>query len=408
MLVTGVFYVKPTCQDAREKIMKTQKKILAAIALSICSQTALAIPFTFEARSLGMGGVSVATADLATAAWANPAMLTNQRPNDDFSLLVGIGAFVRDDEDLLSDIDAFQAADDRLQAAQTPAEAAQATQDMANIILGIDGKDMAADVSGVAAMGIAFKTFAMALSVRADAIGAGTVTDLSQSIADVTDPTKNILNLEGVISTEFGLSLAKKFWWFDRKVSIGIKPKVVDLQAYTFRESILTVNGLDDVFDNGEKSDVGTFTSIDLGVAVDLSKSFRLGLSIRNLLTDKFDLGGAVLNFDTTTRLGVAYHNRLLTVAVDYDLTENKPLLANPAFEDLKTQYLGVGAEFNAFDFAQLRVGARKNVASNVPDGAKDTALTAGVGFWLGFNLDIAATFTENSVGGFVQTGFRF
>ena len=388
--------------------MKTQKKILAAIALSICSQTTLAIPFTFEARSLGMGGVSVATADLATAAWANPAMLTNQRPDDDFSLLVGIGAFVRDDDDLISDIDSFQAADDRLQAAQTPAEADQATQDMADIILGIDGKDMAADVSGVAAMGIAFKTFAMALSVRADAIGAGTVTDLSQNVFEVTDPTKNILNLEGVIATEFGLSLAKKFWWFDRKVSIGIKPKVVDLQAFTFRESILTVNGLDDVFDNGKKSDLGTFTSVDLGVAVDLSQSFRLGLNIRNLLTDKFDLGGAVLNFDTTTRLGLAYHNRLLTVAVDYDLTENKPLLANPVFEDLKTQYLGVGAEFNAFDFAQLRVGARKNVASNIPEGAKDTALTAGVGFWLGFNLDIAATFTENSVGGFVQTGFRF
>ena len=62
-----------------------------------------AIPFTFEGRSLGMGGVSVATADLATAAWANPAMLTNQRPNDDFSLLIGVGAFVRDEEDLRTD-----------------------------------------------------------------------------------------------------------------------------------------------------------------------------------------------------------------------------------------------------------------------------------------------------------------
>jgi hypothetical protein len=77
-------------------------------------------------------------------------------------------------------------------------------------------------------------------------------------------------------------------------------------------------------------------------------------------------------------------------------------------FDELKTQYLAVGAEFNAFDFAQLRVGARKNVASGIPDGAKDTALTAGVGFWLGFNLDLAATYTDSSVGAFVQTGFRF
>jgi len=403
--------LKATCQEAREKIMKTQIKILTVIALSICSQATSAIPFSFEARSLGMGGVSVATADLATAAWANPAMLTNQRPDDDFSLLVGIGAFVRDDDDLLADIDSFQAADDRLQAAINASDvpgAEQATRDMANIILGIDGKDMAADVSGVAAMGIAFKTFAMALSIRADAIGAGTVTDLSQNVVDVTDPTKNILNLEGVIATEFGLSIAKKFWWFDRKVSIGIKPKMVDLQAFTYRESILTVDGLDSVFNDGKKSDLGTFTSFDLGAAVDLSESFRLGLNIRNVITDEFDLGNAVLNFDTTTRLGVAYHNRFLTVAVDYDLSANKPLLANPVFENLKTQYLAVGAEFNAFDFAQLRVGARKNVANGIPEGAKDTALTAGVGFWLGFNLDFAATFTDNSIGAFVQTGFRF
>ena len=63
--------------------MNFKNKILPVIALSVISQSVQAIPFTFEARSLGMGGASVATADLATAAWANPAMLTNQRPDDD-------------------------------------------------------------------------------------------------------------------------------------------------------------------------------------------------------------------------------------------------------------------------------------------------------------------------------------
>ena len=390
--------------------MKLKNKILSVVALSVLSQAAYAVPFTFEGRSLGMGGVSVATADLATAAWANPAMLTNQRPDDDFSLLIGLGVFVRDDDDLIKDIDDFQAADDRLRAAASPEAIQAAIEDMTNILVGIEGKNMAADVSGVAAMGIAFDSFAMALSIRADAIGAGTVDNISTDPADIINPSSDVnnLNLEGVIATEFGLSIAKKFWWFDRKVSLGIKPKIVDLQAYTYQQSIHTINGLDDVIDNGEKSDLGTFTSFDLGAAIDLSESFRLGLNIRNIVTDEFDLGGTVLNFDTEARLGLAYHNRLLTVAIDYDLRENKPLLANPVFDDLKTQNLAVGAEFNAFDFMQLRVGARKNVASGIPDGAKDTAITAGIGFWLGFNLDIAATFTDNSVGGFLQTGFRF
>jgi len=390
---------------------RINSKLITVIALSVFSQTANAIPFTFEGRSLGMGGVSVATADLATAAWANPAMLTNQRPDDDFSLLIGVGAFVRDDDDLITDIDDFQNADDRFNAALDAGDvagAATATNDMANIIAGIDGKNMAVDVSGVAAMGMAFDTFAMALSIRGDAIGAGTVTNLSQTPAEVLDPTKNILNLEGVTATEFGLSIAKAYKIYNRKVSIGIKPKIVDLQSFVYQESIRTIDGVNDVFDNGTKSDLGTFTSFDLGAAVDLTRSIRLGLNVRNILTDEFDLGGQTLNFDTNMRLGAAYFNRFLTVAVDFDLTENKPLLANPLFGDLKTQYLAVGAEFNAFDYAQLRIGARKNVASGISDAAKDTALTAGVGLWLGFNLDIAATFTDNSIGAFLQTGFRF
>jgi hypothetical protein len=94
---------------------------------------------------------------------------------------------------------------------------------------------------------------------------------------------------------------------------------------------------------------------------------------------------------------------------MDYALTENKPLLAGDAFTTvLKTQYLNVGAEFSAGDYVHLRVGAAKNLAGNVSGGAKDIQYTAGIGFWLGFNLDIAAIVTDNTVGGMVQTGFRF
>ncbi|MCG6938590.1 MAG: conjugal transfer protein TraF [Gammaproteobacteria bacterium] len=401
--------------------MNIKNRILSVVALSVLSQNAGAIPFAFEGRSLGMGGVAVATADLATAAWANPAMLTNQRPGDDFSLLIGLGVFVRDNDDLKSDIDDYQDAYNLYQAA-VPASPEQiaALQQMSDITYDVEGKDIAGDVSALAAMGMAFESFAMAISIRADAIGAGTVTDLAchlnvdpgcdlvQFESEVTSNTKNILNLEGVLATEFGLSFAKDFELYHRKISIGIKPKIVDLQSYTYSESILYIDNVSDTIDNGIRSDVGRFTSFDLGAAIELSESWRLGLNIRNLLTDEFNIGGQTLNFDTNARLGVAYHSRFLTAAVDYDLTENKPLLANPTFGDLKTQYLAVGAEFNAFDYAQLRIGARKNVASDIPDGAKNTALTAGVGFWLGFNLDIAATYTEHSLGGFLQAGFRF
>lgn len=396
------------------------KKILAAVSLTLFSQASYAVPFTFEGRSLGMGGVAVATADLATAAWANPAMLTNQRPEDDFSLLIGFGVFVRDNDDLITDIDDFQAADARREAAisagDVPAEV-QSTLEMANIISGIDNKNIAADVSVAVAAGAAFEDFSMALSIRSDAIGAGTVTETSQTVLEVIDDTKNIVNIEGVIATEYGLSLAKDFQIMQRKVSIGIKPKIVDLQSFSYREAMLTIDGEDELTNDDNKKDLGDFTTVDLGAAIDLSESFRLGLTVRNLVTDEFDIDLGVidgvpvtgkLNFDTEARLGLAYHTNFFTLAVDYDLKENQPLLSNPVFDSLKTQYLAVGAEFNAFDFAQLRVGARKNLADGIAESAKDTAITAGIGFWLGFNLDVAAVYAENSVGGFLQAGFRF
>ena len=393
-------------------------KILPVILLFIYSQTVSAIPFTFEGRSLGMGGVSVATADLASAAWANPAMLTNQRPTDRFALLTGLGGLLKDDDDLITDIKDFQNADDRRQAAGGgSAEEIQAILDMQTIVRGIEGKIIAPEATGVVAMGRAFDSFAMALSIRGDIIAGGAVTDLSCDIIsqpgcdpnEIFDDQFNILNIEGVLATEIGVSFAKVYRILNKKVSVGIKPKIVDLQVFTLSESISNADtGFNGLTQEESQFHLGTFTTVDLGVAVDIDNSFRLGLVMRNLINENFDVGVQTLNFDTEARIGLAYKDRLFTLAVDYDLIENEPILANPSFDGLKTQYIAVGGEFNAFDIAQLRIGASRNLASGISRGAKQTIYTAGVGLWLGFNLDIAATLTDNSIGGFIQTGFRF
>ncbi len=403
--------------------MRRFHKALTVVILSACSQAALAVPFTFEARSLGMGGVGVATADLATAAWANPAMLTNQPMESDWSLLIGVGVFARDNDDLADDIDDFQDADEAREAAEDAGDlggALRATAEMRKVLSGIDSKVISAEASPLIAIGASFEHFAMAISVRSDVIAGGVVTDISCSLLEnIPNPGScqadelfsedfNILNVEGVIATEFGVSFAKDFQLWDRKVSIGIKPKIVDLRAFTFQESILTADA-DDILDRDDnKEDLGTFQSLDLGFALDLSDSVRMGLNLRNLITDDFDLGNSTLNFDTEARIGLAYHNKFLTIAADLDLIENEPLLANNSFESLKTQYFAVGAEFNAFRIMKFRVGAAKNIASDVPDTAGDVEYTAGIGIWLGFNLDVAVLLNEHTAGAFVQTGFQF
>ena len=400
--------------------MKRFYRVLAVVVLLALSQTTHAFPFTFEARSLGMGGAGVATADLGTAAWANPAMLANQKMESDWSLLIGFGAFLRDDDDLHTDVEDFQDADGRREAALAAGDAAGeflATVEMRLILDGIDSKIIAPEATAAIAVGAAFESFSMAISARSDLIAGGVVTDISCTplIDPGCDPNEltsenfNILNAEGVLSTEFGISFARNFQLWERKVSIGIKPKIVELQAFTYQESILTADVDPDILDNdANKADLGTFETIDLGFAVDLSDSVRLGLSLSNLITDDFDLGNQTLNLDTGARLGVAYYNKFMTIAADLDLIENEPLLANDSFEGLKTQYLVVGAEFNAFDYMKFRLGVSQNLASNISDGAKDVEFTAGVGFWLGFNLDIAVIVNDNTAGAFLQTGFQF
>ena len=340
--------------------MKPYNKILSAIAVSLLSQSASAIPFAFEGRSLGMGGVAVATADLATASWANPAMLTNQRPSDDFSLLIGIGAFVRDDNDLATNIEDFQSADDRRTAAAATGDVvaeAQALIDMSNIAHDIEGKVIAPEASALAAMGIATDFLSYAISLRADAIAGGTVTNqscqaivectLAQAEAELTSTDYNILTLEGVLMTELGFSIAGDFQLLDRKFSIGLKPKLVDLQSFSYRESILTASaGLENINKDDTTTDLGTFTSADLGLAYDISESVRIGLNFRNLITEEFKIQNQTLNFDTEARLGLAYYNNFMTVGIDYDLTENEPLLASQDFEGLRTQYVLIGAVF--------------------------------------------------------------
>ncbi len=368
-----------------------------------------------------MGGVSVATSDLATAAWANPSMLTRQAIEDDFALLIGLGGFVRDNDELISDIDDFQDSNTvRKQAIDNgdTAKEAQAILDMASVVRGIENKVIAPEATAMVGIGIAFESFSMAFSVRTDVISGGVVTDLSCSLLEpgcnpvdeLLSEEFNILNLEGVQATEYGVSFAKDFELFDRRLSIGIKPKAVDLRAFTVREPILTVStGADDYINEGGKRDLGTFSTVDIGLAMDLSESFLLGLNIRNLFTDRFNLGDHTLNYDTEAKIGIAFRNNFMLAALDYDLTTNEPLLANDSISaPLETRYLNLGAEFNVGETVYLRVGVARNTASGVSSGAKDTQYTLGIGFWLGFNLDIAAIANSNTQGLMLQTGFRF
>jgi hypothetical protein len=347
-----------------------------------------------------MGNVGVATADIATAAFANPAMLAFQRKDDDFSLLLTVGAYLNDSGGMIDDIDAFQAADSSGDVAEMLAIAQQ-----------LNDKVIAPELSGAVAVGFAGETYSMAISARKDFIAVGGISNIASDVIEVVDPNFNILDISGVQTTELGLSLARNFDWMGRKVSIGLTPKLVSVKAISLSESVTTIDtGLGDLIDDPVR-DLGEFTTLDVGVVIGITDNIQFGVIVRNLISEDTTFLSAdgitliKIAFDTQIRAGMAYRTGFFTLGADLDLVENESIVS----AGTKTQMLSLGAELNAFDFAQLRVGVMKNIASDLPDKAGKPLYAVGAGFWLGFVLDVAVVSGEgDSLGAFVQTGFKF
>ncbi|GDI01580.1 exported protein [Escherichia coli] len=91
----------------------------------------------------------------------------------------------------------------------------------------------------------------------------------------------------------------------------------------------------------------------------------------------------------------------MFTTAFDVDLPP-----ASSFTSDSKRQFAAVGAEFNAWKWAQLRAGYRQNLAGN--DGS---AFTVGVGVSLLdlVHLDVAGLIgTDNTYSAVAQLQFTF
>ncbi len=391
------------------------KHIIAATTVAastlILTHNSHAGGFAVEARSLAMGNASVATADIATAALANPAMLAQQKAEDDFALLLpSVGVFIDDSDGLIDLVDQFQLDSDACIVSGNPASAACTA--VQTSFAALPGKALSPRVSAGVALGVAGETLSFAISVRSDIAFAGGVDGASvdTTIPGLQDPNKNLMVLRGVQTTEVGVSLAGNVELMGLKLSLGVTPKVVSVESLVLSESAATLNtGASSLVDENLVVDLGSFTTLDAGLMVGLTDNIRLGVVARNLISDGFTdssntaLGPVAINFDTQLRAGVAYNGDTVTIGADLDLTENDPVINT--FGAQKTRMLSVGAELDILEIAQLRVGLQKNLASGANS---DALLTAGVGLSFGVHIDIAAIAGNDTFGAYLQTGFRF
>ena len=244
--------------------------------------------------------------------------------------------------------------------------------------------------------------------------------DLENGTIPATPGVTDGLDSQGKILAsavaEVGISFARAIELANgQRLQLGLSPKYVNLQTFQYTE---TVSGFeDDDFDGDQYQTDKSGFNLDLGAAYAFGdqQQWNAGAAVRNLIPMELDsaasrplLGEQVrtLELDPMVTVGLAHRGDYHVVTAELDLTEKKAF----GYED-DTQWLAVGAEFDAYRYAQLRVGVRHNLANNDDnEGIEEkTQFTAGLGLnILGARLDLAALYSDADVGAAVELGTAF
>ncbi|MEX2473853.1 conjugal transfer protein TraF [Marinobacter sp.] len=410
-------------------------KLSIVIGLSVATTTAMASPQQpMSSRSFAMAGTGVAIAHPAAAGMSNPAMLAadNHNWSDDFGLILpSANARFADEEKTVDQIDDIQDTIDDVQTAINSLDQEEAQQSAGELRRQLNDFDR--DVTRVdAGLGLAVavptETASVAFfsnaNLRATARGEFDESDeqrlqaiengaLDPNFSDELQSRGSIL-ASGVI--EVGVSLARSLELENGdSLQIGFSPKYVQLRTFQYTE---TVSGFeDDDFDSDDSETKKSGLNFDLGAAYSFGedKAWTAGAVVRNVIP--MDLESAAnhpelgeekrkLKLHPLVTAGIAHKGDFHVLTAELDLTEKEAF----GYED-DTQWLALGAEFDAFRYAQLRAGIRHNLSSNDNnDGVEErTQLTAGIGLSVfGARLDIGALFSDAEVGAAIELGAAF
>lgn len=410
-------------------------RLALAVSLSAVSTVTLAAPQSFStARAFAMGGTGVAIAHPTTANTSNPAMLAaaHHEWSDDFGLILpSVNARLADEEEVVDQIDDIQDAIDAYEDAAANMSTAEARAEAGKLhdqLQSLKGDTMRADVATGISMAVPGERLAVGvftnanLQVTARAKVDDQDLDQLENIADGTmlsPPSDANLRSSGHVLAsaviEAGISLARSFdLGLENPVQLGVSPKYVQLRTYQYTAVVDDFD--EDDFDDGDYESTKSGFNMDLGAAYAFGeeKQWNAGVAVRNLIPMELDskyntLRGEqkeTLELNPMVTAGIAHSGEYHVLTAEAQLTEQKGF----GYAD-DTQWLAVGAEFDAFRFAQLRLGARHNIASNSDNTGieEDTQFTAGLGFSpFGARLDISGLVSDAEVGGAIELGMAF
>jgi len=414
--------------------------------LSVLSSLALEVNAasfgTFDPRALSMGGATVAAGSSSHAHFYNPALLSFENEDEDYSrngrfVFPGVTALISDagqsaadivaddlDEQITNAVNQYNAA---------PADVA-AQQGVLNALVDFDDaiETLNQQVIEVEAhIGLAVtepsdrEGGSFYFGVRGLVFGQANVSDADLNLIDdyinalqtvvaggdpstigggvfnganLVDPRPSLTSQVQVSSLaigEWGIAMSKEFNLWGQGVAFGLTPKIMQVEVY--RED---VNFVDDTPSYGENKKSHLTMNLDLGAAADIFDHYRVGVSIRDILPKTFaSENGLEVQLEPRARLGLAYFNDYVTVGFDIDMIKNKPYASEPESQDL-----ALGVELSPWDVVDLRFGYRQDFG-----GERSDILSAGVRYQIWRFVGEAAVATgDDIVGGSIQLGWAF
>jgi hypothetical protein len=364
-------------------------------------------------RELSMGGTAVASADYLSAGFSNPALLAHysDADDDDWGLMLpNVYVFASDRNNLLDSIDSFTQSFETLEDGLGGLTTEEDLENLADSLDALSDKHFIAGGGFGLALAIPSTSFSAAVVastfVEADVFMNIDPNDRDRIEDAFGNPDIPSLGSEAVLlgsfRTEIGLAMAREFEFSGRTVSVGITPKIQNLEILDLAVNAENSDGLEDQIDSDNRFTDDNI-NFDLGASTMVSENLRVGLAARNLMGGTFaGLSGSYnYKLDPALTTGIAYTSGPLTLAADLDLT------TTTRFQEIDSddsQFLRLGAELK-WQWAQLRAGYILDLEDNYSNMA-----TAGIGFspFGVMHLDLAGAVGENSYGGSLALSFTF
>jgi len=425
-------------------------RVLPGIAgLAICCTLGLTSPVLagttygiYDARTLAMGGVSVASSNNDNAQFYNAALLAfnediEERTTDSriwFPLLVPqFSESAIEIEDLSQDdpaqsisraVSDFNAALD----AQSAQAVVDATGNLDDSLDNLADEDLHADV--YVGMGLTepgkFQGAGFFMGARLLAGGRSTVSEADRAILaayqdgltfiasagaegeahpELFDANGALINpnssfdstasATGVAITEIGVAMSKQLHVFGSAIAAGISFKVLNVETFEDVERIV-----DDRIDVDQNSETDTNINFDVGFVKEITDHWRIGLAVKDIVPHNYETSlGTIVRLRPRPRIGASYQSGRLQIAADADVIQNEPL-----GDEQPTQEAAIGAEWALGSQIKLRTGYRADVRGN-----RDGVVSLGAGaLWRRLVVDLAYAQGGDAKAAALQFGVAF